>query len=103
MATASAEMAQGNTDLSSRTEQASRRIADIIGLIDGIAFQTNIRVSQVGEAVVQMDQATQQNAALVEQSAAAASSLRAQAEQLVGAVSVFRLPGAAGAVRQLAA
>ncbi|MCH4590572.1 hypothetical protein L7A49_32785, partial [Achromobacter xylosoxidans] len=40
VATASAEIAQGNTDLSSRTEQASRRIADIIGLIDGVAFQT---------------------------------------------------------------
>jgi methyl-accepting chemotaxis protein len=48
-------------------------------------------VSQVGEAVTQMDQATQQNAALVEESAAAASSLKAQAEQMVQAVAVFKL------------
>ena len=48
-------------------------------------------VAQVGEAVQQMDQATQQNAALVEESAAAAGSLRQQAEQLNELVSVFRL------------
>nr|WP_304503449.1 hypothetical protein [Acidovorax sp. ACV01] len=48
-------------------------------------------MAQVGEAVMQMDQATQQNAALVEESAAAADSLKGQAQQLVDAVSVFRL------------
>jgi methyl-accepting chemotaxis protein len=46
----------------------------------------------VGEAITQMDQATQQNAALVEQMAAAASSLKSQAEELVQTVAVFRLP-----------
>jgi len=48
-------------------------------------------VAQVGEAVTQMDQATQQNAALVEESAAAAESLKVQARQLVQAVAVFKL------------
>ena len=48
-------------------------------------------VSQVGEAITQMDQSTQQNAALVEEMAAAASSLKSQAQDLVGAVSVFKL------------
>ena len=48
-------------------------------------------VSQVGEAVNHMDQATQQNAALVEESAAAAESLKLQAQQLVEAVAVFQL------------
>jgi hypothetical protein len=48
-------------------------------------------VSQVGEAVTQMDQVTQQNAALVEEMAAAASSLSHQAQALVGAVAVFKL------------
>jgi len=43
-----------------------------------------------------MDQATQQNAALVEQSAAAAESLKGQAQQLVSAVAVFKLAGDAG-------
>jgi methyl-accepting chemotaxis protein len=45
----------------------------------------------VGEAVTQMDQATQQNAAPVEEMAAAASSLKSQANDLVDDVSVFRL------------
>jgi methyl-accepting chemotaxis protein-1 (serine sensor receptor) len=50
-------------------------------------------VMQIGEAITQMDQVTQQNAALVEQSAAAADSLKHQAQQLVQAVAVFRLSG----------
>jgi len=49
-------------------------------------------ISQVGEAVSQMDQVTQQNAALVAQSAAAAESLKIQAKQLVEAVALFKLP-----------
>lgn len=53
-------------------------------------------VGQVGEAVTQMDQATQQNAALVEESAAAADSLKLQAAQLVQVVAVFKLGGADG-------
>jgi methyl-accepting chemotaxis protein len=48
-------------------------------------------VTLVGQAVTQMDQATQQNAALVEESAAAAESLKGQARQLVDAVAVFKL------------
>jgi methyl-accepting chemotaxis protein len=56
-------------------------------------------VSQAVDAVVQMDNTTQQNAALVEESAAAAESLRTQAEQLVQAVAVFHL-GATGLARQ---
>ena len=48
-------------------------------------------VAQVGQAVTQMDRATQQNAALVEQSAAAAGTLKSQAEQLVDAVARFRI------------
>ncbi|MBT3069216.1 methyl-accepting chemotaxis protein, partial [Rhodoferax sp. U11-2br] len=47
--------------------------------------------SQVGDAVTQMDQATQQNAALVEEMAAAASSLKSQAQDLVQVVAVFKL------------
>ena len=52
---------------------------------------------QVGEAVGQMDRATQQNAALVEESAAAAESLKDQASRLAGVVRVFRLAGSAHA------
>jgi ABC-type lipoprotein release transport system permease subunit len=53
--------------------------------------QQSAGVQQVGDAVGQMDHTTQQNAALVEESAAAAESLKAQANQLVEAVAVFRL------------
>ncbi len=81
---------------------ASRKIAEIIGTIDGIAFQTNIlalnaavEAARAGEqgngAVAQIEQTTQQNAALVEQSAAAAASLREQAQRLTAVVAGFRL------------
>jgi methyl-accepting chemotaxis protein len=69
------------------------RVTHIMGEISAASREQSIGVSQVGEAVAQMDQVTQQNAALVEESAAAAESLRAQARQLVQAVSVFRLTG----------
>ena len=48
-------------------------------------------MAQVGQAVSQIDQVTQQNAALVEELAAAAASLKHQAQQLVQAVAVFKL------------
>jgi methyl-accepting chemotaxis protein len=68
-----------------------RRVSDIIDDISGASREQSVGVGQVSEAVMQMDQTTQQNAALVEQSAAAAASLRQQAGQLVQAVSVFKL------------
>ena len=70
-----------------------RRVADIVGEISAASQEQSSGVAQIGEAVTQMDQATQQNAALVEQSAAAADSLRNQSQQLVEAVGVFRLAG----------
>jgi uncharacterized protein YoxC len=54
-------------------------------------------VGQVGRSVSQMDHATRQNAALVEESAAAADSLREQAAQLVQAVAAFKLSAQAHA------
>jgi methyl-accepting chemotaxis protein len=68
-----------------------RRVTDIMGEISAASVEQSAGVSQVGEAVGQMDQATQQNAALVEESAAAAESLKGQAQQLVQAVAVFKL------------
>ncbi len=76
---------------------AIRRVTDIVGEISSASQEQASGVTQVGEAVGQMDQVTQQNAALVEESAAAAESLRVQAQQLVQAVSVFRLSGAESA------
>ncbi|HSX95063.1 MAG TPA: methyl-accepting chemotaxis protein [Hydrogenophaga sp.] len=68
-----------------------RRVTDIAGEISAASREQSEGVSQVGEAVTQMDQATQQNAALVEESAAASQSLKQQAAQLVDAVAAFRL------------
>ena len=68
-----------------------KRVSDIVGEISAASAEQSSGVQQVGEAVSQMDQATQQNAALVEESAAASSSLRGQAQQLVAAVAVFKL------------
>ena len=70
-----------------------RRVTDIMGEISSASKEQSDGVGQIGEAVTQMDQATQQNAALVEEMAAAASSLRTQAGDLVQAVAVFRLSG----------
>jgi len=70
---------------------AIRRVTDIMGEISAASSEQSTGVSQVGEAVTQMDQVTQQNAALVEEMAAAASSLSHQAQALVGAVAVFKL------------
>ncbi len=82
---------------------AIRRVADIMGEISAASNEQSVGVSQVGQAVTLMDQATQQNAALVEESAAAAETLKSQAHALVHAVSVFKLeqdgrPGSARAI-----
>ena len=70
---------------------AVQRMNDIMGEISAASAEQRSGVAQVGESVTQMDRATQQNAALVEQSAAAAESLKHQARQLVQAVAVFKL------------
>ncbi len=71
-----------------------RRVSDLVGEISSASAEQSAGVTQVGEAVLQMDQTTQQNAALVEQMSASATSLRQQAEDLVKAVAVFRLRAA---------
>ena len=68
-----------------------RRVTDIMGEISAASNEQSAGVAQVGEAVTSMDQATQQNAALVEEMAAAASSLKSQANDLVQVVGVFKL------------
>ena len=70
---------------------AIRRVTDIMGEISAASREQREGVDQIGEAITQMDQVTQQNAALVEEMAAAAASLQTQSHQLVQTVSVFRL------------
>ena len=67
------------------------RVNDLIGEISSASMEQSTGIGQIGDAVNQLDQVTQQNAALVEESAAAAESLKVQAAQLAQVVSVFRL------------
>lgn len=70
---------------------AIRRVTDIMGEISVASSEQSQDMGQIGEAVAQMDQTTQRNAALVEEMAAAASSLSSQSQALVEAVAVFKL------------
>jgi methyl-accepting chemotaxis protein len=67
-----------------------QRVSDIIGEITAAAGEQSDGIGQVNVAVNQLDQMTQQNAALVEESAAAAESLKEQASRLNQAIAVFR-------------
>ncbi|TKC87331.1 HAMP domain-containing protein [Trinickia terrae] len=80
-----------------------RRVTAIIEQISSASSEQSTGIEQVNQAVAQMDQVTQQNAALVEQAAAAAASLEEQAAQLDAAVAVFRTSEAAGGEPRLAA
>ena len=68
-----------------------RRVTDIMGEITVASGEQGEGIEQVNAAITEMDSMTQQNAALVEQAAAAAESLHAQAQKLSDAVAVFRL------------
>ena len=81
------EAGQTMQELIASIQKVSRLMSDI----STASGEQSAGVSQVGEAVVQLDQTTQQNAALVEEMSAAASSLRQQADELVKTVSVFQL------------
>ena len=68
-----------------------QRVSDIIGEITAASAEQSDGIGQINGSVTQLDQMTQQNAALVEQSAAAAESLKEQAVRLAGVVGTFRL------------
>jgi methyl-accepting chemotaxis protein len=68
-----------------------QRVSDIIGEVTAASHEQSGRVDEVNDAVAQLDRTTQQNAALVEQGAAAAESLKEQAERLAQLVAVFSL------------
>jgi methyl-accepting chemotaxis protein len=68
-----------------------RRVTDIMGEITSASAEQSVGIDQVNTAITQMDQVTQQNAALVEEAAAAAASMQDQAERLAEVASSFRL------------
>ena len=70
-----------------------REVADLLHAIDGASSEQAAGIAQVRRVIADMDEATQQNAAMVEQAAAAAATLRAQAEALTDVVSTFRVQG----------
>jgi methyl-accepting chemotaxis protein len=95
---ASVEKVQGGTklvgDAGSTMEEivaSVQRVSDIIGAITAASAEQSDGIGQVNGSVAQLDQMTQQNAALVEQSAAAAESLKEQASRLAQLVGTFRL------------
>ncbi|MGG6099855.1 methyl-accepting chemotaxis protein [Pantoea allii] len=68
------------------------QVKDIMSEIAAASDEQNRGISQIAQAMTEMDTTTQQNAALVEESSAAASSLESQAEELEKTVAVFRVP-----------
>src|SRR6185503_13692027 len=70
---------------------AVKRVTDIMAEITAAAQEQSSGIEQVNQAVMQMDQVTQQNAALVEEAAASADSMQQQAQALAKAVAVFKV------------
>jgi methyl-accepting chemotaxis protein len=68
-----------------------KRVSDIIAEIAAASVEQSVGIAQVNEAIMTMDDVTQQNTALVEEAAAAAESMLEQADELMRAVSVFQL------------
>jgi methyl-accepting chemotaxis protein len=79
-----------------------QRVTDIIGEISAAASEQSDGIGQVSASVVQLDKMTQQNAALVEESAAAAASLKDQANKLAQVVGTFKLDAAPSMARPTA-
>ena len=69
-----------------------KKVADIISEISAASQEQSVGIEQVNKAITQMDQITQQNAALVEETAAASQAMTGQSKDLQGLVSQFNLP-----------
>ncbi|TSE25586.1 methyl-accepting chemotaxis protein [Tepidimonas aquatica] len=84
--------------------QSIQRVADLIGEVSASTAEQSDNIAQVNAAMGQLDQMTQQNAALVEQASAAAASLQQQAQALLQALQAFDVAAqAAGAALPIAA
>jgi len=86
----------------SEVVQSVKRVTDIMGEISAASQEQSSGIEQVNQTVTQMDQVTQQNAALVEEAAAAAKSLEDQAGGLAQSITVFKLAQGAHSVAPLA-
>ena len=81
------EAGQGMQDIRAQV----RKVTGLVGEILTTSTEQRTGIAQISQAVTQLDEATQQNAALVEQASAAAASLTQQADRLMDVVAVFRL------------
>jgi len=88
---AGSELVEQAGSIMQEIELAVTRVTDIMGEISAASLEQTGGIEQVNAAVTEIDKVTQQNAALVEEAAAAAASLDEQSEQLRAAVAVFRL------------
>ena len=89
----SAQVAQAGQSMEEIVSSV-RRVSDLIGEITASSTEQRDGIAQVNQAVTHLDQMTQQNAALVEESTAAAASMRDQAQHLANVVSVFNVGAA---------
>jgi methyl-accepting chemotaxis protein len=80
-----------------------KQVADIMGEITAATLEQSHGIEEVNAAIGQMDEMTQQNAALVEEAAAAAESMQEQASRLADAVAIFKLAGDEFGKRSVAA
>jgi hypothetical protein len=79
-----------------------KRVTDIMAEISAASAEQSSGIDQINQAVTQMDEVTQQNAALVEEAAAAAESLEEEAQHLLQSVSVFKVDDPASSARPTA-
>jgi methyl-accepting chemotaxis protein len=79
---------------------SAQRVTIIMGEISAATLEQTAGIEQINQAIIQMDQATQQNAALVEQAAATSAALQEQAAALADAVSVFETGDAQAALKR---
>ncbi len=92
----SAQVAQAGATMTDIVQSISR-VTDIVGEIASACEEQNAGIGQINQAIIQMDQVTQQNSALVEEAAAASESMQDQAQKLAQVVSVFKVEGLAAA------
>jgi methyl-accepting chemotaxis protein len=83
----------------SEVVESVRRVTDVVAEISAASQEQSTGIEEVNRAITQMDESTQQNAALVEQAAAAAHAMQEQAASLASLVSVFRLQEGLGRSR----
>ncbi|MDE1949391.1 MAG: CZB domain-containing protein [Burkholderiales bacterium] len=89
-------------DTIARIVGSSQRVDELLGEVAGGAREQSLGVAQIGQAVQDLDRMTQQNAALVEETAAAASAMKSQATALATQVARFRLPEGSQVARESA-